>query len=102
MLFRFLQLSGALHEVVLDAIVTIVPDCEHSRLGAHVTQVGTVEALGELDDGLVIDLARLPDGARVDLEDLHSGHLVRERDLNLTVDAAGTEKGRVERVGLGT
>jgi len=70
-------------QVVLHDVVALVPDREHAGLpersarlraanGARrdIAQVGAVEAVGQLDDRLEIDLARLPDRVGVDLEDL--------------------------------
>jgi hypothetical protein len=43
-----------------------------ARTRADVAQVCAVEALGQLDDGLVVDVARLGELGRVDLQDLHA------------------------------
>lgn len=121
-LLCLLQFPCALDEVFLGHIVALVPgngskatvsylwvvarrwcnspNRKHARLGAHVPQIGTVEALRELDDRVVVDLSGLADRSGVDLEDLGARDFVRERDLDLAVDSAGTEQSRVERVGL--
>lgn len=49
-----LRISNDRPETHLVDVVAVVADGEHASLGAHVAQVGTVEALAELDDRLVV------------------------------------------------
>ena len=69
------------------------------RLRDDIPQIRPVELVAHLDDALVVDLARDGDAGGVDLEHLEPPHLVRERDLDLAVEPAGAQQGRVERVG---
>merc|ERR1719317_418742 len=80
------DLPDGLHEVLVLDILPLVPDGKEAGLGAHVPQVGAVEAVRQLDDGLVVDLAVLGDGARVNLQDLQPSLVVGQRDLNLPVE----------------
>ena len=53
-LFAFDHLSDRLHKVLIDDIVTLSSDRKHSRLSAHVSQIGAVEAVRQLDHRLII------------------------------------------------
>lgn len=51
-----------------------------------------------LDDGLEIEIGLFLKRLCMYAQDLESALIVRERDLNLAIEAAGTEEGGVERV----
>ena len=46
-------------------------DSPLTSLSAHIPEIGTAETVGELDDGLEVNVAILRDLRRVDLQDLH-------------------------------
>jgi hypothetical protein len=60
-----------------------VPEAAPQRTGlcADIAQVRAVEALGQLDDGLVVNLARLCNGRCVNLENLQPRLLVGQGDF---------------------
>ena len=93
------DLAGGLHEVLLEAVVPIGTDGEQPGLRADVAHVGAVEAVGELDDGLPVDVAALGDGLRMDLEDLQPLRFVWFGNLDLAIQPAGTEEGGIQDVG---
>lgn len=39
------DLTRGFHEVLIDTVVSIFPDCEHACLSADVTQISSVELL---------------------------------------------------------
>ena len=92
------QFAHGLHEVLVDDIVALGAYGEHARLGAHVAQVGAVEAVGELDNGLEVDVAALGNRRRVDLHDVQAALLVGQRDLDLAIQTTRTQQGRIQRV----
>mmetsp|Transcript_28829 Transcript_28829/g.81222 ORF Transcript_28829/g.81222 Transcript_28829/m.81222 type:complete len:254 (-) Transcript_28829:479-1240(-) len=83
----------------MDTVVALITDGKHPSLGTHVAQVGSVESLCELHHCLVVDVSVLGDPRGVDLQDVHAGLLVGQRDLHLTVQATGAEKGWVKDIG---
>ncbi|KAI3480031.1 hypothetical protein L1887_57807 [Cichorium endivia] len=95
----FLEFAHGLHKVLLHAVVAVVADGKHAGLGGDVAQVGAVESVAELDDGLVVELLLLGHRLGVDLEDLEARLLVGQRDLDLAVDTSRPHERRVERVG---
>lgn len=71
----------------------------HLRLSNNVPQVSSVKSVAHLDHALEIDLAIGYDTLGVDLQDLKTADLVRQRDLDLSVQTSGTEQRRVKCVG---
>mmetsp|Transcript_31962 Transcript_31962/g.77567 ORF Transcript_31962/g.77567 Transcript_31962/m.77567 type:complete len:375 (+) Transcript_31962:287-1411(+) len=92
------DLAHRFHEVLLDHVVPLRTDGEHPGLGAHVAQVGRVEAIRQLDDRLVVDVSFLGDGRAVNLHDLHTPRLVWQRDLHLPIETARSHQRRIEHV----
>mmetsp|Transcript_75506 Transcript_75506/g.161761 ORF Transcript_75506/g.161761 Transcript_75506/m.161761 type:complete len:274 (+) Transcript_75506:100-921(+) len=92
------NLPCSLHEVLLRDVVTFGTDSEHARLSADVPHVSAIEAVGELHNGLPINVAVLRDADRVDLQDIDARLLIRQRDFHLPVQSARAQQGRVEGV----
>ncbi|GMS82430.1 hypothetical protein PENTCL1PPCAC_4605, partial [Pristionchus entomophagus] len=95
---RVSHLSDGLHEVLLHHVLSLGTNREETCLGAHVAEIGARESVGQLHNGLEIDLSILGDLARVDLEHLQSALLIGEGDLDLPVQSSGSEEGGVEGV----
>mmetsp|Transcript_79136 Transcript_79136/g.157319 ORF Transcript_79136/g.157319 Transcript_79136/m.157319 type:complete len:255 (-) Transcript_79136:649-1413(-) len=92
------HLANRFHEILLDNVVPLCPNRVHARLSAHVAQIGGVEAIGELDDTLVVNVTFLSDGRSMNLEDIDTASLVGQRDLDLAVETARAHQCRVEHV----
>ena len=93
------NLAGGLHKVLLQAVIPIGPDGEQPGLGTDIAHIGTVQPIGELDDGLPVDVAALGNGGGMDLEDLEPLRFVRFRDFDLAIQPTGTEEGGIQNVG---
>jgi hypothetical protein len=93
------DLSHRLVEVVLVHRIPVVLDGEETRLSDHVPQISAIEAVAHLHHRLEVDLALLLHTRRVDLQYLQSACLVGQRNLDLPVQATGSEQGGVERIG---
>ena len=52
-----LDLPCCFREVLLDAVVSVLADGEHARLGADVAQVGAVELLADFGEGFEVDFS---------------------------------------------
>lgn len=50
------DLSCCFHEVLLDAVVSVLADGEHASLGADVTQISSVELLADLGEGFEVQV----------------------------------------------
>ena len=90
--------ARGIHEVGLGDIVAVIANSEHARLRADVAHVRAIEAVGELDDGLPVDLALAADGACVNFEDFQPPRVVGQRNFDLAVEAARPHECRVEDV----
>mmetsp|Transcript_2427 Transcript_2427/g.9507 ORF Transcript_2427/g.9507 Transcript_2427/m.9507 type:complete len:280 (+) Transcript_2427:55-894(+) len=100
--FQFLrlhELADGFHEIVLNAVIAVVANGEHSRLRAHVAHVGGVEFFGNLGDRLVIDFTLFVQLLRVNFQNLHATLLVRKRDFNLSVETTRAHQRRVQHIG---
>mmetsp|Transcript_148811 Transcript_148811/g.414611 ORF Transcript_148811/g.414611 Transcript_148811/m.414611 type:complete len:336 (-) Transcript_148811:8-1015(-) len=97
-LLAFANLPGGFDEVLLQNEVPLLADCEHPGLRADVPHIRAVEAVSELYDGIPVDVAVLGNGCRVDLQDVDACLLVRQGDLDLPVQAARPQEGRVQHV----
>jgi hypothetical protein len=75
-LLGLLDLPGCLREVLLDNIVPVVSDSKHAALRADVPEIGAVEVLADLGDGLEVDITVSCDRFSVNFDDLQSGGLV--------------------------
>eukprot|EP00047_Mylnosiga_fluctuans_P002620 m.225234 g.225234 ORF g.225234 m.225234 type:complete len:387 (+) comp11232_c0_seq1:43-1203(+) len=92
------DLAHGLHEILIHDVIALGPDRKHARFRANIAQISAVEAIRQLCDRLVVDLAGLGNGSRVDLEDVQAGLLVRQRDLDLAVQTARPQQRRVQHV----
>merc|ERR1712223_2248034 len=92
------HLSDSLHKVLVYHILSLRPDGEEASLCANVSQISAVEPIGELHNSFEVNLAMLCDGVGVDLEHLHAGLLVRQRDLDLSIQSSRPQKSRVQGV----
>ena len=93
-----LDLSGGLHKVFMQDVVTLSTDGKHTRLSAYVSQISAVEVLGDLGNGVVVDFAVLGNRFGVNLQDVDSACLVGEGNFNLSIETTWSEKGGVEGV----
>ena len=98
MALRFLQLACRFHEVFLDTIVSIRTDSKHTSLCRYIAQVCSVEAIRQLYNSFVVQLIPLGNGARVNFENLQTTLFIRERNLDLAVNAPRSEQRRIQRV----
>ena len=74
------------------------PEGDHTRLNTHRLQLCAVELVRAPRQLLVVHVGANGHLPAVDLEDSRARRLVRERELDLAVQTAGTEKGGVENV----
>ena len=94
-----LELPHGLHEIFLDAVVTVVADGKHASLSGDVAEVCAVEAVAELDDSFVVEFLLLGDGFGVNLENLQSALFVGQWNFDFAIDSTRSHKRGVERVG---
>merc|ERR1712098_927944 len=97
--FVFRDLSNGLHKVLIHDVLPFGPDGEKTGLCANVPQIGSVESIGQLDHGFVVDLAVLGDWPRMDLENFQPRLVVWQWDLNFPVQPSWSQQGRVKGVG---
>lgn len=71
-LLGLLDLSGSLHEIVVDSVISFGSDGKHTCFSADVSNISSVEVLGNLRDGFKIDFSLLRDVSGVDLQDVES------------------------------
>ena len=80
------------------AVVAVVSDGEHARLGAYVPHVRRVEIVGNLGYRLVVDIPVLVDLLRVNLKNLDAPAFVWQRNLNLAIQPPRSHQRRVQHV----
>ena len=51
MFLRFCYFTGSFGEIFLVHVLAVVSDCKHPSFRHDISQISTVEAIGELDDG---------------------------------------------------
>ena len=93
-----LDLPPRLHKVLLDAVVPIFPDREHTCLGTHVSQIRSIKLLADLGESLEVDVALCCNRLGVDLQNLLPGCLVGQRDFHFPVQSTRPQQGRIEDV----
>lgn len=82
----------------MKSAIPIVPNGEHARFCDNITQIRSIEAVGQLDNCLIVNLSALVHGGGVDLEDFQTSLLVGKRNLDLPVKSTWPEKSRIEGV----
>ncbi len=92
------NLVAGLFEVFLLDVVLLGERRDECGLVDRGGEVGTAEAGRRPGDPRQVDVRPELHLAGVDLEDLHATLDVRQRNLHLTVESAGTGQGRVEHV----
>jgi len=70
----------------------------HTSLRAHTLHLSARRARHHLRNLLQVNAAREIHLPRVDLQDVQAGVLSRRRKLNLAIDAARSEQGRVQYI----
>merc|ERR1711988_1922335 len=85
-------------KVLLVDVHTSLTQGVHTSLGTDSLHLSTRSAMHELSNTLEVDTTGEVHATRVDLEDIETGLLTRVGELDLAVDTAGTEEGRVEDV----
>ena len=60
--FVFLDLSSRLHKILLDAVVSVLANGEHTGLSADVPQICPVELLADLGEGFEVHITLGGDG----------------------------------------
>lgn len=73
------DLPDSLHEVLLNDVLALGPDGKQSSFGAHVTQIGPVEVVGQFDHCLVVDVTVLGNWTGMDLQDFQSRSMKNEQ-----------------------
>jgi len=82
----------------LYSVVAVCADGEHTSLSADVSHVSTVEAFGELGDGLVVDFSVLLNITRVNFKNVQSVSLVREGNFDFTIKTSGSQEGGIKHI----
>ena len=85
-------------EILLRHMHPPLPQGVHAGFGADALQLRAAAAVHLLGDLGQVDAARQVHAARVDAQDVGAGLDRGRRELDLAVDAAGAEQGRVEDV----
>lgn len=97
-LFVVPNLAGCFHEVLFDAIVSVLADGEHSRLSADISQVSTIEFFANLGNGLEVEVSSDGNRFRMNFQDLLPGGFIGKRDFNLAIESSRSKKGGIEDV----
>ena len=94
----FLNFTSSLHEVLMDCVVALRTNGEHSSLSAHIAHISAFKVLADFRDSLKIDVTLLRNVLAVDPDNVEAGSLIWERDLNFAIETTGSEEGRVEHI----
>ena len=95
---RPLTFRDTAEEVLVRQPRGALPQRNHARLDAYRLEMRAVELVRAPRQLLVVHVGANGHLPAVDLEDARTGGLVRERELDLAVQTAGTEKGGVQDV----
>jgi hypothetical protein len=60
--FVFLDLSSRFHEILLNAVISVLANGEHTGLSADVSQICSVELLADLGEGFEVNITLGGDG----------------------------------------
>jgi len=62
------HLANSLHEILFNHIVPLSANGKHTRFGTNVSKICSIEAISELANRFVINIAMLGDWSSMDLE----------------------------------
>lgn len=93
-----LDFGNSIDVILMVDLIGALTEGDHTRLDTDGLELGTTELVGAASQFGPVD--GVVDGhlARVDLQDVGAGFLVGQRELDLAVETAGTQEGRVEDV----
>lgn len=97
-LFVILDLPARLHKVLLNTVVPVFANGEHTGLSAHVSQVSAIELLANLSQSLEINVSLCCNGFRMDFQDFLTSCFIRQWNLDLSVESSRSKQCRIQNI----
>ena len=97
-LFVIFDFPARLHKVLLNTVVSVLANGEHTRLSADVSQVCPIELLANLSQGLEIYVSLSCDGFRMDFQDFLTSCFIRQWNLDLSVEPSRSKQCRIQNI----
>mmetsp|Transcript_11583 Transcript_11583/g.12735 ORF Transcript_11583/g.12735 Transcript_11583/m.12735 type:complete len:257 (-) Transcript_11583:522-1292(-) len=93
------QFTGSLHKIFFYDVISLRTDGKHTSLSTNISQIGTIEIVTELNNGIIIDISLLSYGFGMNFQNFASSGFIGERNFDLSIQSSGSEKCGIQNIG---